>query len=372
MEIANFIRKHILDVKPYVPGRPIREEENVLKLASNENLLGVPESVRNAILHAIDEINLYPDDSAFFLKKKLSEYYGVPEDWIMPVAGAVEAIYYVSQIFLDPGDEMIMSNPGFPIFHIVGAIQNAKRIMVDVDENFVARTDEMASRITDKTKLIWLDNPNNPCGTIVERKAVLDLLRKIDRRCFLVYDEAYVDFVEPEADFVNGLELIKDFENVISLRTFSKIFGLAGIRAGTILARPEVISALMKVRIPFNVNALAQKCLMSALDDREFYEKSISTNARMRKLICELLSARGFRFIPSHTNFVLFDSSVDSMELAQEMGERGVFVRPMKGIGLANWVRASFPASEKDAHRFVDVLAESVEKIKAKTKRQAV
>ncbi len=363
MNLKRLVKPHLLDVQPYIAGRPIREEEDVLKLASNENLLGPPESVKRSLVDIAERVNLYPDDGCYFLKKHLAGHYGLPEDWIFPTAGAVEAIYYIAQVFLNEGDEMVMSKPGFPIFHIVGAIQNSIRVMVDVDENLVANVDEMVKRIGDKTKIVWLDNPNNPCGTIVERKGVIKLAEATKDKCVFVYDEAYVDFVEKDADFVNGLTLLKDYEQVIVLRTFSKIFGMAGIRAGVILARPEIVSILMKVRIPFNVSAVAQACLASALADENYLKRSVETNARMRRRVAELLTEAGFRFIPSHTNFVLIDAGVDCIQLAEEMGKNGVFVRPMKGAGLPTYIRASFPAREEDCERFVRALIAGTEKL---------
>ncbi len=367
MDLTRLMKKHLLQVQPYVAGRPIREEKNVLKLASNENLLGVPESVKRKIQEIASNLNLYPDDGSYFLKKKLAEYYKIDEDYIFPTSGAVEAIYYVAQVFLDEGDETIMSKPGFPIFNIVGKIQNAVCIFVDVDRNFVADVDEMVKRVNDKTKVVWLDNPNNPCGTIVERDGVLKLLDAINGRCILVYDEAYVDFVEPDADYINGLELIKEHENVIVMRTYSKIFGMAGIRSGTIIAHPDIVSILSKVRIPFNVNSVAQACLMAAMEEDEFYRRSVETNAKMRSLVSALLNEYGFYYVPSHTNFVLVDTGVDCVLLAEEMGKDGVFVRPMKGVGLPKFIRVSFPAKEEDCLRFIESLNRSVQKLRAQS-----
>lgn len=372
MDLNRLIKKHLLEVQPYVAGRPIREEKNVLKLASNENLLGVPDSVKEKLKEIAERLNLYPDDGAFFLRKKLASYYGLDESYVFPTSGAVEAIYYISQVFLGEGDEMIMSYPGFPIFNIVGTIQNAKRILVKVDEKFVADVDAMVRAINERTKILWLDNPNNPCGTIVERQGVLKLAQATKDTCIFVYDEAYVDFVEPEADYLNGIELLNDFENVIVMRTFSKIFGMAGVRAGVILARPEIISILMKVRIPFNVSSVAQACLMAALEDEDFYKKSVENNARMRSITSQLLRESGFEFVPSHTNFLLINVGVDCVLLAEEMGKEGVFVRPMKGVGLPEHIRASFPAKEEDCRRFIDCLKRTVKNMKAGTALRAV
>ncbi|OPX22504.1 MAG: hypothetical protein B1H03_04260 [Planctomycetales bacterium 4484_113] len=354
MQLKRLVRPHLEDVKTYVPGRPLREEQDVLKLASNENLLGPPATVVNAIQQAAERVNLYSDDGTVFLREKLARHFNLEPDWFMPTNGAVEAIYYLAQVFLGEGDHMIMSWPGFPIFNIVGSIANARKSLVPVDEEFVPQVDLMADAIEERTKLVWLDNPNNPCGTIVEWPAVERLLAAIDDRAILVHDEAYCDFVEPDAHYRAGPELLHEHDNVVLLRTFSKIYGMAGLRIGTIIAHPEVIAAIMKVRVPFNVSAPTQAALMAALDDREYLELSVETNARMRRYLFALLDEQGLRYIRSHTNFTLIDSGVDCMELANLMNQEGVFIRPMKGVGLPTWIRASFPPNESDCDRFMD------------------
>ncbi len=355
MDLLKFVRPHLGAIRPYVPGKPIREEQNILKLASNENLLGPPASVVRALREMAERVHYYPDDGCLALRDKLVAKWGFAPDWFMPVGGCAEAIYYVSQAFLGEGDEMVMAKPGFPIFHIAGAIQNSKVVEVRVNEDFTPKSQAMAQAVTDRTKIVWLDNPNNPCGTIARRSEVEALIDAIGSRAIFVHDEAYFDFVT-DPDYSSGLEYLKQHENVIVLRSFSKVYALAGLRIGVIIARPEVISALHKVRMPFNVNALAQVALMAALDDEEYLELSVSLTVRMREQMARLLEDYGFRYVPSHTNFLLFDSRVDSVGLAQRMNEHGVFVRPLKSAGLPTWVRASVPANVVDCYRFADAL----------------
>jgi len=356
MQLSKLVRPHLEDVRIYVPGRPLREEQDVLKLASNENLLGPPASVVTAVQEAAARANLYCDDGTVLLREKLAHHFGLEPDWFLPSNGAVEAIYYLAQVFLGEGDHMIMPWPGFAIFNIVGSIANARKSLVPVDDEFVAQVDLMADAIEERTKIVWLDNPNNPCGTIVEWPAVERLLKAIDGRAIFVHDEAYCDFVEPDAHYRAGPELLHEYDNVVLLRTFSKIYGMAGLRIGTIIARPEVVAALMKVRVPFNVSAPTQAALIAALDDREYLELSVGTNARIRRYVFNLLEELNLRYVPSHTNFTLIETGVDCVELANLMNQQGVFIRPMKGIGLPTWIRASFPAKDSDCHRFVDTL----------------
>lgn len=356
MDLSKFVRPHLDALHPYVPGKPIREEKNILKLASNENLLGPPASVVKALQKAAERVHYYPDDGSVAVRMKLADKFSLEPDMLLPVAGCAEGIYYISQTFVGDGDEVVVSHPGFSIFNIAGAIQNAKVVRVPVKDDFTADTAGLAEAVTGNTKIVWLDNPNNPCSTIVRRPEVEELIRKIDGNALFVHDEAYVDFVT-DPDYTSGLEYLKEHENVIILRTFSKIYALAGLRIGVIIARPEVIAALHKVRMPFNVNALAQAALLAALEDEEYHRQSVAMAVEMREQMGKLLDEYGFRHVESHTNFLLFDARVDCMELARAMNEHGVFVRPMKGAGLPTWVRASVPSNIVDCYRFADTLA---------------
>ena len=356
MDLSKFVRPHLDALHPYVPGKPIREEKNILKLASNENLLGPPASVVEALRQAAERVHYYPDDGSVALRTKLAEKLALEPDMIFPVAGCAEGIYYISQTFVDDGGEVVVSHPGFSIFNIAGAIQNAKVVRVPVTDDLTPDTAGLAEAVTENTKIVWLDNPNNPCSTMVRRPEVEELIRRIDGKALFVHDEAYVDFVT-DPGYASGLEYFKKHENVLVMRTFSKIYALAGLRIGAIIAHPELIAALHKVRVPFNVNAMAQAALLAALDDEEYHRQSVAMVVEMRGQMGKLLDEYGFRRVDSHTNFLLFDARVDSVELARAMNEHGVFVRPMKGAGLATWVRASVPSNVVDCYRFADTLA---------------
>jgi histidinol-phosphate aminotransferase len=355
MDISRFMRPHLGELQTYVPGKAIREQKNILKLASNENLLGPPPSVVEAIRQAAANIHYYPDDGCTAVREKLAKRFNLEPENFMPVAGCAEAIFYISQAFLDDGDEFVVSNPGFPIFNIAGVIQNAKMMKVPVKADFTPDARGLAAAVTGRTKLVWLDNPNNPCSTIVRRPEVEKLIADINGRAILIHDEAYFDFVQ-DPGYCSGLEHMRKNDNVIVLRTFSKVFGLAGLRVGTVIAHKDIIAALQKVRMPFNVNVLAQAALSAALDDEEYLKESIAVTVQSRELMTKLLIGAGFEPVPSHTNFVLFDAGVDSMELAKVMNEHGVFIRPQKGAGMPNHIRVSVPSNPIDCYRFVDTL----------------
>jgi histidinol-phosphate aminotransferase len=355
MDVSRFMRPHLGALQTYVPGKAIREQKNVLKLASNENLLGPPPSVVEAIRNAADRIHYYPDDDCAAVREKLAKRFDLAPANFMPVAGCAEAIFIISQTFLDDGDEFIVNNPGFPIFNIAGVTQNAKMVKVPVKGDFSPDTKGLAEAITGRTKLIWLDNPNNPCSTIARKPEVEKLIADISGRAIFIHDEAYFDFVQ-DPGYCSGLEHMRKSENVIVLRTFSKVYGLAGLRVGTIIAHQDIIAALQKVRMPFNVNVLAQAALSAALDDEEYLKESVRITVQSREMMAKLLIESGFKPVPSHTNFLLFDAGVDSVELAKLMNEHGVFIRPQKGAGLPNHIRASVPSNPIDCYRFIDTL----------------
>lgn len=355
MGLMKLVRQHLGALQPYVPGKALREAKNVLKLASNENLLGPPKSVVEALKLTAEMVHYYPDDACLAVKEKLAEKYNLEPENFMPVAGCAEGIFYISQAFAGEGDEIVVSNPGFPIFSIAGSIQNAKLVKVQVRPDMTADTEGIAAALGARTKIVWLDNPNNPCSTIVRRPEVEKLISSIAGRAIFVHDEAYFDFVK-DPGYCSGLEHMRNYENVIVLRTFSKVFGLAGLRIGTIIAHKDIIAALYKVRMPFNVNIMAQAGLLAALDDEDYLEASVAAAIEARELSSRLLEDYGFHPIPSHTNFLMFDAGVDSVALASLMNEHGVFVRPQKGAGMPTWVRASVPSNSPDCYRFADTL----------------
>ncbi len=353
MDFLKLVRPHLSALQPYVPGKALREAKNILKLASNENLLGPPKSVVEALKKAAETVHYYPDDGCLAVKEKLAAKLNLEIENFMPVAGCAEAIFYISQAFASEGDEIVVSNPGFPIFNIAGAIQNAKLVKAAVKKDMTPDTEGLAAAVNERTKIVWLDNPNNPCGTIVRRPEVEKLISDIAGRAILVHDEAYFDFVT-DPGYCSGLEHMRKNGNVIVLRTFSKVFGLAGLRIGTVIAHKDVIAALYKVRMPFNVNIMAQAGLLAALDDEDYLKASVSAAIEARGLMAKLLEEYGFHPIPSHTNFLLFDAGVDSVALANLMNGHGVFVRPQKGAGLPTWLRATVPANPVDCYRFAD------------------
>ncbi len=353
----------IRDIQPYVPGK-LFEGGDVLKLASNENLLGISDAVRAAIIAELDNLHYYPDDASIKLREKLALRYGCGIENIVAGNGAVEMILYIAEAFLSESDEMIMAWPGFPMYNIYGMRFGATRIRVPVDSAFKADLNAMLSEINDRTKIVWLDNPNNPCGTYVNQNELDNFLSKIPKNVIVVLDDAYHDFAMAD-DFPDVTTVWQEYPNVVVLRTFAKIYAIAGVRIGIALGSKELIEVLFRMKGSFNVNRLAQVALMAALDDQAFYELSLDTTKKIREYMDRLLTEAGLFHPPSFTNFFLFDTGVDFSQVNKLMIEEGVFIRPMSSFGLTTYGRVSLPSTYAQADRFIETLTRCIATVKS-------
>jgi len=253
------LRNFVENIRPYKPGKPIEEvvrelgiKEEILKLASNENPLGPSPKAIQAIKAKSDEANLYPDDNCYYLKNKMSEKFKVPTENIIIGNGSVELIELIFKAYVNPGDEIIMGDPSFIMYRIACQIFGGKRIAVPL-QNYDQDVKTIAKAVNSKTKIIIIDNPVNPTGTIINHEYLDYFVRNVPDHVLLVVDEAYREYIE-ESEYPSAMEYLKDHSNIIVLHTFSKIYGLAGLRVGYGFSNKEIISALMKVRLPFNVN----------------------------------------------------------------------------------------------------------------------
>ena len=262
-EREKLFRKGIADIKAYVPGKPIEDVKRefglteVIKLASNENPLGSSPKALAAIREALDTLNIYPDGACLTLTKKLADKLNVDPESIVFANGEDNIITLISKTFLNEGEEMIMADPSFSSFEISARAMGAKVIMVPVRPDFTTDLDAILTAVTDKTKLIYLCNPNNPTGTICTRNEVERFLDKLPAHVLLVFDEAYHEFVD-DPNYPNGLDYVRAGRNVLVSRTFSKVYGLAGIRAGYAIGHPEFIGGMKRIREAFATNRLAQ------------------------------------------------------------------------------------------------------------------
>lgn len=350
----------IESIRPYEPGKPIREVERelglsrVVKMASNENPLGPSRRALRAMRRALREVHLYPESTCFYLKRKLAEELGIGENQLIIGNGSNEILEFLARAFLSEGDQVISSATSFLVYPIVTQACGAEYIEVPM-KDFRYDLKGILDRITDRTRLIFIANPNNPTGTYVNREEVDDFLMKVPKEVIVCFDEAYVDFVEAK-DFPYLLFHVKtERPNLIVLRTFSKSFGLAGVRVGYGMGAPGLIQYLHKVRQPFNVNSIAQAGAAAAVDDRLFLWRTKSLVARGRKYLYRRFRRYGFPCVPSQANFILFDTGLDSDQVFQAFLREGVIIRSMKAYGLPSWIRVTVGKRSENA-RFIRAL----------------
>jgi histidinol-phosphate aminotransferase len=328
----------------YQPGRPIEEVarelglpvEGIIKMASNENPLGPSPAALAAIQRALPQLHLYPDGNAFHLKQKLAKKLEMPEENLVLGNGSNELIEFVGHVFLAPRDEVVVSQHCFAVYPIVTRLFGAELVIVPA-KKLGHDLRAMAKAVTPKTKVVFVANPNNPTGTLASRQEVLRLIRELPARVLLVMDEAYLDFVEEPLDL---LPLVRQGKhpNLILFRTFSKIYGLAGLRLGYGIGHPEVIAALEKVRQPFNINSLAQAAAFAALDDQAHLKKTRANNLKGLKFLTDGFQRLKLDYVPSATNFVLVRVG-EGARVFDELQKQGIIVRPMGIYQLPEWLR---------------------------------
>jgi histidinol-phosphate aminotransferase len=360
-DITDYIRPHLKQVKPYIPGKPIQEVQRALgltgrivKLASNENALGPSPLAKEAILAELDNLWLYPEDSVFYLKEALAALHGVPADWIVVGNGAVEIIYLLAQALLAPGDEAIMGQPSFMIYEIMSQMHESKKIGIG-HPDWRNDLNGFAARLSARTKVIWIDNPNNPCGTYNGKAEVEELIEKTDDRALIVLDEAYLQFADAP-DFPDGVEYVKQGKMVVALRTFSKIVGLAGLRCGYGVMQPRLAGILESLRIKFSVNTLAQAAALAALKDAAHMEQSRRIVIEGREYLYRNLDRMGIKYCRSQGNFVWIDFGRDAGEISNALLRQGVIVRPGSVFGAPTCARVSV-STPSDNEYFIERLA---------------
>lgn len=336
---------NIARLKPYEPGRPVEEVmrdfglETCVKLASNENPLGPAPLAVEAMRDHVTEVGRYPDSSGYYLKRKLSAMHDVPATQIVLGNGSVEIIELIARTFLGPDEEGIVSEQAFIMYWLaIQSVNGNVRVVPARDHRH--DLEAMASAIGDRTKLIFIANPNNPTGTMVTRAEVDRFFDSIPSDVIVVMDEAYHEYIK-DPSYPDGLDDLRAGRRVIVLRTFSKIYGLAGIRVGYGFGPAELVRELEKVRIPFNTSSLSQVAAMAALDDKEHVERTYRANVRERAALSEGLAHLGLTFVPSVANFLLVEFDRPGAEVFEELMKRGVIVRPMAGYGLPRHVRVT-------------------------------
>jgi histidinol-phosphate aminotransferase len=356
----SLVGPHILRLKPYVPGKPIEEVQrefgltDVVKLASNENPLGPSPRAVAAIREHAAKVAFYPEGAAPALRKALSEFLAVPPDTLVFGNGSDEILHLLCAVFIRPGkDETIQGDPSFSMYEIYATLADAKVNRVPL-KNLVHDLPAMADRITPNTRLIFIANPNNPTGTIVSQTEIDRFMDRVPNDVIVVFDEAYHEYVDPRL-CPNVLPYIEAGRNVVVTRTFSKAYGIAGLRVGYAIARPEIVAHLERARSPFNVNILAQAAATAAIADQDHINASIAVNVAGKAQLTRAFDSLGLEYTPSQANFVLVDIKGDSREMFQALLRHGVIIRPGSGLGLPNYIRVSI-GTEQQNSKFIDAL----------------
>jgi histidinol-phosphate aminotransferase len=360
MDVRHLVPEWIRTLTPYPPGKPIEEVERELgisgsiKLASNENPLGPSPKAMAAVADALRAVHLYPDGSAFYLRRRLADRHGVSPDDILVGNGSNEIIELIVRTFLRPRDEAVMADQAFVIYRMVVQAVAATPRVIPL-RNFTHDLEAMAEAVTPRTRLIFLANPNNPTGTIFRRTAWEAFLRGLPpRQLLVVADDAYADYVE-DPEYPDTIALRGDGNvPVVTLRTFSKLYGLAGLRIGYAVAPAQVIEAMQRIRQPFNVNALALVGALAALEDVEHVQRTLAVNREGMRVLTEAFRRLELPFVPSAANFILVRVG-QGLAVYEALLRQGVIVRPMDGYGLPEYLRVTIGLPEENA-RFIEAL----------------
>ncbi len=359
MVVKPVIPQRILDLQPYKPGKPIEEVERELglgdsiKLASNENALGPSAAVISALREAAEGVHRYPDGGAFELTSRLAARLSVDGRRIVFGNGSNELIELLVRMFAEEGSEVVMSEDAFLIYSLVSQAAGATPVRVKARE-FRHDVAAMGDAVGEKTRLVFLANPNNPTGTIFERDAWEAFLARVPHDVVVVVDEAYCEYVE-HPEYPDALDYIDRHPGLVVLRTFSKVYGLAGLRLGYGVGSVEIMEAMSRLRQPFNVNLLAQVAAIAALDDEDYLEAGRALAREGRRCFAEAFERLGLDYVPSQANFMLVEVG-DGAAVTDALMRRGVIVRPMGAYGFPSMIRVTFGTPEEN-ERFVDALS---------------
>jgi len=352
-------RPEIFTLKPYIPGKPIEEVkrelgiDDIIKMASNENPMGASPKAIKAIGEVLKQIHLYPDANCFYLKEKLSSYLGVPTDSLLIGNGSDELLKLIAETFLSPSDKVIFADPSFVEYEFTAKIMGAECIAVPLVD-FKYDTDSILKEIDEKTKIVYICNPNNPTGTVLTEKEIDEFMAKISDDILVIFDEAYYEFAN-DPEFKSGLKFINQNKNVIVLRTFSKIYGLAALRIGYAITTQEIAAAVERVTEPFNVNMLAQVGAAAALDDIEHIKNTHEENTRGKNFLYQEFTEMGLKFVKTEANFIFVDTGKDSKEVFEKLMQKGIIIRPGFVFGYPTFIRVTI-GSEEENKRFIDSL----------------
>ncbi|MBE9504181.1 MAG: histidinol-phosphate transaminase [Proteobacteria bacterium] len=367
MSLISRVPDYISELIPYPPGKPIQEVEreygvsNSIKLASNECPLGPSPRAVEAINKVKSQLHIYPDGSGFYLKRKLSEKLDIHPENIILGNGSNEILELIARAFINKNDEAVMGDPAFIAYQLIVKSLGGKAVPVPLID-YTHDLKSMAEAVTAKTRVVFVANPNNPTGTVVKKEEMAAFFKAVPDDVLIVMDEAYYEYASTMEDFEDSISYLKALKNLIVLRTFSKAYGLAGLRAGYGIASKDIISTLERVRQPFNVNSLALAGAEAALDDNEHIARGLQVNSDGMLYLTSELKQLGLSYVESFANFLLIDVEMDGKMLSEALMQEGVIVRPMSGYGLTNHIRVTIGLSEEN-ERCIKALGACIKQI---------
>lgn len=349
--IEELIPEYIRGLPVYVPGRPIEEVERELKihavkLASNENPLGPSPRAVEAAKLALEQANRYPDGGAHALREVLAQRTGVSMDEIFVALGSSEIIDLAARVILRAGLQGLTSHGSYAPFSVAIRASGAELVRVP-QKNYSFDLKAMADAVTPKTAVIYIANPNNPTGTAFREEELEDFLASVPEGILVVLDEAYIHYA-PSLNRRKSEAIFRERKNLLILRTFSKVYGLAGMRIGFAIGQPALISAMNRLKTPFNTSGVAQAAALAAIDDLEHVERCIASNATERKRLTEGLLKIGLQPVPSETNFIFMEVGPDAKEISNELLQLGVIVRPLAWMGFPEAIRISVGTTDEN------------------------
>ena len=357
-------RAHVYSMQPYRPGKTPEQLmqslglSELIKLSANENPLGASPRAKEAILNALETIHRYPDGACTILRDALSDFYGLPPDHFAFGNGSDELIHLFGVAYLEPGDGLMMGQPSFVRYEASAQLNRATLQAIPLTPDFRHDLEAMANAITERTKLVYIANPNNPTGTIVSRAELERFLERAPDHVLVILDEAYFEYAD-HPDYPNGLDYVRAGRNVVVFRTFSKAYGLAGLRIGYAMGNPEFLDPIERVREPFNVNTLAQVAAAAALRDQAHVAHTRALNREGLNLFSAACERLGLRYVPSYANFLLIEIGERCAQVHQQLLERGILTRTGEVFGMPTYLRVNTGTPEQNA-RFVEALTDAL------------
>lgn len=358
------LKDNVREIIPYKPGRPIEEigrelglRGEILKLASNENPLGTSPLALKAMKKAMKDSHLYPDDNCFYLRNALAQKYNVKPEEIIIGNGSVEILLLLTLAYLSPGESAVISKSSFLWFKIAVNIAGGQTIEVPM-KDYTHDLEAMLNAIKDNTRLIFIANPNNPTGTIVTKEEMDRFMERVPSNILVLIDEAYYEYIKDPA-YPDSFKYLREGKNVLILRTFSKIYGLAGIRLGYGFTKEEIVNNLMKVRIPFNANRLSQIAGIAALEDEKHVRRSYEVNEEGKIFLYDSYRKLGLFYLPTFGNFIFVDFGRDSQTVFNSMLQQGIITRTIKEYGFPTALRITI-GTEKQNRKLIEAIKKTL------------